>query len=159
MYCLLLVYDLAPNLSEIFIIKIFAISLLPQPFLAATLDFTSFFTMGGHTLFYNWAVFGFDFTSFCNLCCKAGILPLMTVITCLLFMQTGIWSTLYVYHAYFLKICIYFVHINDCRLIMKQLNKCSSFQYKVTSAINCLLSNFQPSWILREWLTTWMTFI
>jgi len=49
-------------------------------FLAATLDFTSFFTTAflGAAHFVQLAVFGLDFT-LVIVCCKAGILPLMVV--------------------------------------------------------------------------------
>jgi len=63
-------------------------------------------------------------------------------------MQADICSALHEYDAYFLEICIYFIHVNDCRLIKGKLNTCSLFQYKDVSAINRLLSDFQPSWIL-----------
>jgi len=59
--------NLVPNRSETWrgntVIKILAISLPSQPSLAATLDFTSFFTMaflGATHFYYSWAVFGLD---------------------------------------------------------------------------------------------------
>ena len=68
--------------------------------------------------FYTWAVFGLDFTSFLLICCKAGILPSMFVVTCLFFfIQEQVRNALHVSHAYFLfkflHICIV---VNGCRL-------------------------------------------
>jgi len=64
--------NLMPNRSEtwkrqhkftwIIVIKIFTFSLPSQPFLGLHFGFHIFFhnsSLGGHTLFYNWAVFGF----------------------------------------------------------------------------------------------------
>jgi len=131
-------------------------------FLAATLGFTSFFMMaflGATHFFYSWAVFGLDFTSFCNctVYCKAGILSLM-VLLFVFFHYAGRYMQCSTYmcimHTFFFTSCLYFVHINDCRLIKSKLNTCSS------SAINRLLSSYQPSWMLEEWLIiTLMNFI
>jgi len=62
-------YDLAPNSPELSSLKFLLLAYHHSHFLAATLDFTSFFIMaflGAVHLFYSWAVFGLDFTSFCN---------------------------------------------------------------------------------------------
>jgi len=112
-------------------IKIFAINLPSQPFLGRHLGFHIFFLLGGCTFFYSWAVFGLDFTSFCNCILQYGIFSLLVVVTCLLVFSTvaDICSALHVYHEYFyLNLYIYIVLINDCRWIKvstKQLNTCS----------------------------------
>ena len=69
-------------------------------FLAATLDFMSFFTMaflGATHFFYSSAVFGLDFTFFVTLHCKTGILTLMVFITCpfYLYVDRYIYAVLY----------------------------------------------------------------
>ena len=48
------------------------------------LTYHHIFFHNGHTLFFSLAVFGLNLTSFFA-CCKAGILPLMVAVTCLLF--------------------------------------------------------------------------
>jgi len=55
--------------TQIVIIKIFAINIPPQPFLGRHLGFHIFFPIAflGIAHFFNsWAVFGLDFSSFCN---------------------------------------------------------------------------------------------
>jgi len=134
----------------IVVLKFLLLTYHRSHFLSATLDFTSLFTMaflGGTYFLYSWAVFGLDFISFCNYMLQSWHI---TINGCC-YLQADICNALNVYHAYFLfKICKYFVYINDFRLIKNthEAAKCSSFQYKNTSAINRLLSNFQPSWIL-----------
>ena len=126
-------------------------------FLAITLDFTSFFTMAffwGSILFYSWAVFGLDFTSFCNCMLNSWHLAInfCCYLSYFLIVQADICSALHVYHVYFKKNIVYVLYMSMIagllKVSMKQLNTCSSFQYKDTSAINHQLSNFQPSWIL-----------
>jgi len=61
-------------------------------FLAATLYFTSFFTMaflGATHFFYIWAVFGLDFTSFCNCILQSWHIAIMVVVTYLFFLYAG----------------------------------------------------------------------
>ena len=115
----------------IVVIKIYAISLPSQPFLAVTLDFTSFFTitfLGAAPFFYSWGGFWIRFTSFCNYihilqCC---IFPLLVVVTCLFvfFTVADICSTLHVYHAYFfLNLHIYCT----CQWLIKSKHEAAKY--------------------------------
>jgi len=83
----------------IVVIKVFAISLPSSHFLAATLNFKSFFTMGGCTLFLQLGCFGF---SFCNyiLC---SISP--SLIKCLLLsiFSFPIGDNLWIYDVFFVS--------------------------------------------------------
>jgi len=54
---------LATNSPELSLLKFLPLAYHHSHFLAATLDFTSFFTiafLGATTFFYSWAVFGLD---------------------------------------------------------------------------------------------------
>jgi len=131
----------------IVVIKTFAINL---PFLSCHLVFHIFFhngLLGSCTLFLQLGCFGLDFTSFCNCILQRWHISVngccYLFFFCLYVGRYIVSSALHVHHAYFkTKNYIYFVHINDCRLTESKLNTCSS------SAINRLLSNYQPSWML-----------
>ena len=122
--------NLVPNYREmwrrqhkftwIFVFKIFAISLLSQPFLGCHLGF--------HIFFHTGLLVG------CTLLFTAAVLHMLIMYTFLKIVYVLYMSMI----AGLLKVS------------MKQLNThtCSSFQYKDTPTINRLLSNFPPSWIL-----------
>ena len=105
--------------QELPLLKFLLLTYRHSNFLAATLDFycTSFFTL---------AFIGHTFLQLVRL----DLISLLFVIV-------------------YWKNCMHFVHINDCWLIKSKheaatVNTCSSFQYKDTSTINHLLSNYQP---------------
>jgi len=134
----------------IVIIKIFAISIPSQPFLSHHLRFHIFFHNGllwGCTLFYSWAVFGLDFTSVCNCMLQSWHIAIngCCYLSYFLFVQEDICNTLHLYCVYFFTICIYFVRVNDYRLIESKHEAASSFQYRdnFCYCVNCLLSDFQ----------------
>jgi len=85
-------YDLAPNSPEFLLLKFLLLAYHQSHSWPPPWDFTSFFTMaflGAAHFFYSWAVFGLDFTSFCNFILQCCIFPLMVVVTCLLFFNNG----------------------------------------------------------------------
>ena len=99
---------------------------LVQFVLAATLDFTSFFTLAflGALYFFNsWTAFGLDFTSFCNCILQCWHI---SINGCCYLSFCFLYSGRYV--QYFTCVSrillfnfIYFVHVNDCRLIKSKL--------------------------------------
>ena len=68
--------QLAQNSPELSLLKFLPLTYHHSHFLAATLDFTSFLTiafLGAALFFYSLAVFGLDFTAFCNFIPKSGL--------------------------------------------------------------------------------------
>jgi len=112
---------LGTKFTWIVAIKILAISLPSQPFLGRHLRFHIFFHNGlleGCTLFYSWNVFGLDFTSFCN--CMLQSWHIAINVCCYFsYFSRQIYAVLYMctMYTFLKKNNIYFVYVNDCRLI------------------------------------------
>jgi len=121
--------DSAPNLPELLLWKFLLLAYHHSHILATAFDFTSFSTMaffGATHFFYSWAIFWIRFTSFCNCMLQSWYTAIngCCYLSSVFFMQTDICSALHVYHAYFSKNCIYFVHVNDCRLPKSKHDPC-----------------------------------
>jgi len=109
--------------SWIVIIKIFAISLPSQPFLAAISDFTSFFTIGGRTLFLQLGCFWIRFTytllaSYLHSCYKYITYKNLPFQVHYLFWYINFWKTqlneLTMYNERVIWVNIYCMH--NCRI-------------------------------------------
>ena len=144
--------EFGTKFTWIFIIKIFAINLHHSHFLAATLNFTSFFTMAfmrPHSFFYSCIVFGLHFASFCMLqswqiaingCCYlSSFFPFCRQILAVFHMC--------IMHTFYLKF-IYFFTCQWLQVNFKQQLIDVSHSSTGTCVINRLLSDFQLSWIL-----------
>jgi len=71
------------NLPELSLLTFLLLTYHHSHFLAATLYFTSFFIiafLGAAHFFYSWAVFGLDFTSFCNCILQSWHIVLMVLL-------------------------------------------------------------------------------
>jgi len=133
--------DSAPNSPELWLLKLL-------PFLGHHPGFNIFFhngLLGGPTLFLaSWAVFGLDFSSFCDYMLHSWHIAINGCYLSSFFSLWQICAVLYmcITHTFIQK----FLHILYMSMtagylkVSMQLNTCSSFQYKDTSAINHLPS-------------------
>jgi len=98
--------------------------------------------LGGCTLFHSWAVFGLDFTSFCNCMLQNWHITIngccyLSIFLYLGYMQYSICVSCIVFFK-----CIYFVHVNNYRLIKSKHEA----------------ANLSTWWLITQWTLYWMTF-